>query len=372
MRILVVTHYMPPHLGGIERVAESLAEGLRARGHEVRWVSSAVPEVPGKNGEIVRVRALNVLEEKLGVPYPIWSPSAPATMLSEVRRADVVHAHDCLYMGSALAAAACKATGTPLVLTQHVGYVPFGKALDLVQELAYRTLGRSVLAAATALVACAPHVPEYFRSLGVNRPFSLVRNGIDDTRFVVRTEADRAALRARAGIDPAAKVMLFSGRLVAKKGVAKVAEVQRALAAEGVTLVVAGDGPLAHLFEGLPSTVRLGAVSPERMPEVYAMADAYVLPSRGEGLPLGVQESLLSGTPVVVSDDPAFRDGLDGLAGVRFVSEGDALADVVREALAADLSRDEVRGSAKGAWGLDAFLTAYEGILGEAARSRFA
>jgi hypothetical protein len=31
-----------------------------------------------------------------------------------------------------------------------------------------------------------------------------------------------------------------------------------------------------------------------------------------------------------------------------------------------------VRGSAKGAWGLDAFLTAYEGILGEAARSRFA
>jgi glycosyltransferase involved in cell wall biosynthesis len=118
--------------------------------------------------------------------------------------------------------------------------------------------------------------------------------------------------------------------------------------------------------------VRLGAVSPERMPEIYAMADAYVLPSRGEGLPLGVQESLLSGTPVVVSDDPAFRDGLDGLAGVRFVSEGENLADVVREALAADLSRDEVRGSAKGAWGLDAFLTAYEGILGEAARSRFA
>jgi glycosyltransferase involved in cell wall biosynthesis len=253
-----------------------------------------------------------------------------------------------------------------------VGYVPFGKALDLVQELAYRTLGRSVLAAATALVACAPHVPEYFRSLGVKKPFSLVRNGIDDTRFVVRTEADRAALRARAGIDPAAKVMLFSGRLVAKKGVAKVAEVQRALAAEGITLVVAGDGPLAHLFEGLPSTVRLGAVSPERMPEIYAMADAYVLPSRGEGLPLGVQESLLSGTPVVVSDDPAFRDGLDGLAGVRFVSERDGLADVVREALAARPSRDEVRGSAKGAWGLDAFLTAYEGILGEAARSRFA
>jgi len=35
MRILEVTHYMPPHDGGIERVARALSDGLVARGHEV-------------------------------------------------------------------------------------------------------------------------------------------------------------------------------------------------------------------------------------------------------------------------------------------------------------------------------------------------
>src|SRR5262245_54197821 len=125
---------MPPHMGGIERVAQSLVDGLTRRGHSVRWVSSATPAAPGAHGGSVRVPAWNGLGERLGVPFPVWSPAALATLEREVAHADLVHVHDCLYMGSAAAAAFCKRHCKPLLLTQHVGYVPFGRALDLVQR----------------------------------------------------------------------------------------------------------------------------------------------------------------------------------------------------------------------------------------------
>ena len=361
---------MPPHLGGIERVAESIVEGMGARGHEVRWISSAIGAPPGRDAYRLRVRALNLLEERMGVPYPLWSPTAAADIFAEVRRADVVHAHDCLYMGSVLAAAACRTTGTPFVVTQHVGYVPFGKWLDRVQKLAYLTLGRGVLSTAHTVVACAPHVPEFFHEIGVDCPFTLVRNGIDTSRFVNPSAARREALRAEMGIEPDRRVLLFSGRLVAKKGVARVAELQKKLASVGVVLVVGGDGPLAHLFADVPATRTLGAVDASRMPSLYALADTYVLPSHGEGLPLGVQESLLCGTEVVVSNDPAFRDGLNGLRGVRFVDTDDELFAATLASLDGPHFREEVRASALSRWGLEPFLDAYETIFDRALRGR--
>ena len=297
MRILTVTHYMPPHLGGIEMVADALVRGLAARGHDTRWVASAVPARPGWDGSRLRVPAWNALEARAGLPYPLWAARGLRDLDRQVTLADVVHVHDCLYMGSAAAVASARRLGKPVLLTQHIGMVPYGPVLDRVERLAYATLGRAVLAGADKLVACAPHVPAFFAELGVARPFELIRNGIDAERFVGASRERRAALRARYDLSPTARVVLFSGRLVAKKGVDKVATLQRALAADtpGSELFVAGDGPLAHLLHGSPRTRRLGVVSPAQMPELYALADLMVLPSHGEGLPLGVQEAMLSG-----------------------------------------------------------------------------
>ena len=40
MRILFVSHYATPHIGGVETVIRSLRRELRRRGHEVRHVAS--------------------------------------------------------------------------------------------------------------------------------------------------------------------------------------------------------------------------------------------------------------------------------------------------------------------------------------------
>ncbi len=370
MRILEVTHYMLPHLGGIEMVADSLVRGLSARGHTLSWIASGTPEPPGRSGALSRVGAWNVLEERTGIPYPLWSAAGLAELHRLVLASDVVHVHDCLYMGSAAAVAAAKVHHKGVLLTQHVGMVPYGRVLDRVERLAYATLGRTVLAGADGLVACAPHVPAFFRSLGVNKPFTLIRNGIDDTRFIESSAERRAELRALHSVPAPAKVVLFSGRLVAKKGVEKVAALQKSLAADGVWLVVAGTGPLAHELEGLPNTRHLGKVAPSDMPGTYALADVFVLPSRGEGLPLGVQEAMLSGTQVVVSDDPAFRDGLEGMIGVRFADDAESLAAAVRASFDIPVDRAEVRRGALGRWGLEPFLDAYERALDSVASVR--
>jgi D-inositol-3-phosphate glycosyltransferase len=363
MRIVVVTHYMPPHLGGIELVAESLVEGLRARGHDVRWLASAVPAPAGREGHRIRVGAWNELEARFRVPWPVWGPGAFRELDALVAWADVVHVHDCLYAGSAAAIASAVLRRKPSLITQHIGHVPYGGVLDLVEGAAYRTLGRVVLEAASARVACSAHVPPFFASLGVRRRFELVPNGIDDRAFRQRSSAERDASRAASGLAPDAKVVLFAGRLVPKKGIAVVAQAQRELAREGIELVVAGDGPERGVLEGLPGARLLGSQPAARMPELYAMADALILPSRGEGLPLGVQEALLSGTPVVVSTDPSFTSNLGGLPGVTFVEDADAFAGAVRTALATPPPRDDIAAAAKALWGREKFVDRYERIL---------
>ena len=111
--------------------------------------------------------------------------------------------------------------------------------------------------------------------------------------------------------------MLFVGRLVAKKGL------DTALAATAATdgafrLVVAGPGPLQP--QGIRGVDVLGPIPSERVAELYRAADALLLPSRGEGFPVAVQEAMSSGLPVVMTNDPSYRRYLDGAgAGVRFV-----------------------------------------------------
>src|SRR5207248_3481763 len=114
--------------------------------------------------------------------------------------------------------------------------------------------------------------------------------------------------------------------LVAKKGVHLALDAARHGDFE---LVVVGPG---NLPAGAPSNVTaLGALPPARVAELYRAADAFLLPSRGEGFPLTVQEAMASGLPVVLSDDPGYRSSLEGAgAGATQVPlDGARIAEVI-------------------------------------------
>jgi D-inositol-3-phosphate glycosyltransferase len=344
MRILFVSHYATPHIGGVETVIRSLRRELRKRGHEVRHVASDAShlssEALGYDDEgVIRVRALNVLENRLGVPYPIFSPRLMRVLAREVAQADVVHAHGFLYQSSVLALLWARmrrrGSGRPaLVLTEHVGHVPYESALlDRVEGMAISTVGKLAVRSADTVIVLNRRVGAELEVLRPHEPVLVLPNGVDTTLFRPPLDGEREALRRELGWDETPRV-LFVGRLVAKKGI------ETALAATAASdgrfrLVVAGPGPLQP--QSLPGVDVLGPIPSERVAELYRAADAMLLPSRGEGFPVAVQEAMTSGLPVVMSDDPGYASHLDGAGlGVRFVPAAPSLIAAELRSLLSD------------------------------------
>ncbi len=131
------------------------------------------------------------------------------------------------------------------------------------------------------------------------------------------------------GVDPAFApggepqgYALFVGAVQARKDpLAALAQAREA----GLKLVVAGpekEPALARRLRDEGADVR-GWVGKPELAELYRGADVLLLPSRFEGFGIPALEAMASGTPVVVSDDPALREVV-----------GDAAAPSVAAALA--------------------------------------
>lgn len=333
MRILYVTHYALPHIGGIETPLDAVAAGLSARGHSVTHVASAAlrpaergSPVPPRPYRRVLVPAINWPEERLGAPYPLFSPALVRVLRREVAAADVVHCHGFLYPGTVAALAEAGRRAVPSALTEHVGHVDYANPLlDAAQAAAIATIGRWCARRAGALVVYNDKVREELRALAPAGRIEWIGNGVDTERFRPAGDGERERLRAELGWDGRPRV-LFVGRRVAKKGL-DLALAATAAAGGAFGLVVAGtelDG-VGVDAEGL------GHVDPDRMPALMRAADAMLLTSHGEGFPVAVQEAMASGLPVVLADDPAYRPHIDGAgAGARMVAaDAGALAEAV-------------------------------------------
>lgn len=314
LRILLTSHYALPHIGGIEAVVSALGRELHRRGHEVTLITSDAhsPGAGDLGGDpdpwAVRLPAWNWPEERLGVPWPVFSPALVGALRREVARADVVHSHGALYLPTLAALPyARRLGGRARVLTEHVGHVHYeSPVLDAVQRAAFAAAGRLAVRAAGAVVVLNDKVEAEMRALAGGRPVLRSLNGIDTDAYRPPGPGERAALRERLGWDDRPRV-LFVGRLVAKKGVDVAIATARAAGGE-FELVLAGPGDV-----GAPAGVRvLGAKPPAEIAELYRAADAFLLPSRGEGFPVTAQEAMASGLPVVLSDDPGYAPWVEG------------------------------------------------------------
>jgi glycosyltransferase involved in cell wall biosynthesis len=92
-------------------------------------------------------------------------------------------------------------------------------------------------------------------------------------------------------------------------------------------LVVAGTGPDARLLDGIDGVDQLGFVQPADLPDVFARAGCFVLPSRFEPWGVVVHEAAAAGLPVIASRacGASTRLVLDGFNGV-VVTPGDVEA----------------------------------------------
>jgi glycosyltransferase involved in cell wall biosynthesis len=224
MKVLLVSHYTLPHIGGIEVLVDQHSQHLAQRGHDVTVLSSRV-DAPAEERRgsvrVIRVTAWNVLERWLDVPYPLFAPSLITTLYRAVRAAEVTHVHGLLYLSSLCALWWAWWLDKPLVLTEHVGFVPYRNGLlNLLQRVALALAARLFLRRADAVVTYNSTVHRWLAALTPYRErLHVVRNGIDVEAFRPPSAVEREAARTRLGLDPVRPLALFVGRFVEKKGV---------------------------------------------------------------------------------------------------------------------------------------------------------
>jgi glycosyltransferase involved in cell wall biosynthesis len=312
-RVLIVSAYACPHIGGIEVVVGQQARTLAALGHKVTVVTSrcapsgaAQEEVDGYM--VIRIPAWNLLEERIGVPFPVWGLSAVGRLSDLIRKSDVVHVHDVYYGSSILAASLARRYRRPLFVTQHVGIVEHDKEfVKLAQKLVYSSAGRTLWHWAETITVYNRIVEEFLHSRGVSpEKISLTYNGIDTRYFHPGTYDDALLTRQRYGLPPDVPIVLSVGRLVPKKGFQKLIDAR----SSEYEVVHAGPGTIPS---DVPEEVRfLGPLNRTELRDLYQASDIFAFPAVGEMLTLVMQEAMACGLPVVAAaDDTYSRYGLD-------------------------------------------------------------
>lgn len=315
MTVLLVTHRYPPRTGGVETHLRELATRLADCGEDVTVFSADdAPDVSTEsvtNG--VRIRRFRSL-------HPSGAFYVAPQMTRAIRRADadVVHAHN--YHAFPHLFAALGVTDERFVVTTHYHGESASGIRDVLLSL-YRPLGRWAVRKADTVVA----VSEWERirlreAFGVDA--KVVPNGLTLRRFV---DAD-PELRDQ-------PYLLCVGRLEEYKGVQHAVRALSHLPA--YELVVAGHGPYRDELERIAREADvtdrvtfLGYVVDDRLPGLYAGAEATLTLSSFEAYGMTVAESLAAGTPCIVREAGALVDwvGANGVVGVGAPENTEALA----------------------------------------------
>ena len=323
--VLIGTHYFSRHGGGIELVAGKLASAYAADWNmNVIWVSSDCDAPPATSSTLraLSISSWNGIERLIGLPYPIWSPLSFLRLWTAVGQANVVHIHDFLYFGNQLLSLMAAMRGKPVLVTQHIGFVPYtSKVLRWILSTINHTLGRLVLGRSSQVVFVSESVRQYFsRFTRFRRQAKVIPNGLDTKLFHEPTMPDRVAKRAMLSMPAGRSLLLFVGRFVEKKGLVILEQLAREFPES--YWVLAGQGPIDPESWALQNVRVFPKLSQVALVDLYQSADLLVLPSKGEGFPLVVQEAMACGTPAIVGLDTA--TALAGLSGLIFSADSES------------------------------------------------
>lgn len=315
LRLGFFTEIYRPVVNGVVASVEALAGGMRARGHEVYCFAPHMPGSADADGLVFRMPSLPL---PMRTAYRLTLPLVSRANLNGIiKRLTMVHVHSPFVTGW-MGLRYARRYGMPIVYTYHTQleayahYVPFERNAT---RFAASQLTRTFANQADAVVVPTPAMAARLRDLGVSVRIEIVPSGIDVARFAAgrRDEALRAAL----GIHVGERMVLYVGRLAREKNVELLLHALAHASDESLKLVVAGDGPHRAELErlaaatGVTAATRfLGAVARDELPDLYATADAFVMPSTTETQGLVLAEALAAGAFVIAAEAPQNRDVL--------------------------------------------------------------
>jgi teichuronic acid biosynthesis glycosyltransferase TuaC len=210
--------------------------------------------------------------------------------------------------------------------------------LVLTRTPARRAIIIETLRRADRVLAVGSALRQNILALGVPpEQVGVFHRGVDTTRF---HPGDPLAARARLSLPLDRPVFVWVGRMVAVKGLDVLFDAWNRIRdhATRPLLLLIGDGEQRNSLQrraaSWSDTVRfIGPVAHAELPDWYRAADAVLLPSRSEGVPNVLLESLACGTPFIASDVGGVRELADRVSVVVPPDNAAALAAALVERL---------------------------------------
>jgi len=299
MKVLQLSKFYAPVMGGIEAVAWELTEGLNRLGVATDVLCSghhwrSVHQVAKSGYSIVRAGTLGMLQSTS------IAPPMPSLLRRMAREADIVHLH----MPDPMAAAAFWAVRPRCALVVHWHSDVIRQRLAL---RAYEPLQNWLLRRADAIVATSPPYADSSEPLAPWRSkVHVIPIGISDNRPVAcSVKADK--LRERFG---RRRIIFSLGRMTYYKGFDVLIDAAARLSEDCVVLI-GGDGELLPVYRrmiaerGLGNKVHLlGHVRAGDLPSHVEACDVFCMSStvRAEAYGVAMVEAMVMGKPIVATD----------------------------------------------------------------------
>jgi len=173
-----------------------------------------------------------------------------------------------------------------------------------------RSYEKKLMKRSDALIAVSKYtVDELTELYGIEEEkIHVIYNGVDINKFKPRP--DRAKLRREFGLEEEKKIVLFVGRLYHRKGLEILLRSIPPVLQEfsDVKFVISGTGfkkkeeslrNLAKKLEIEDYVTFLGYVPDEKLPDLYAASDIFVLPAIYENFPFAILEAQATALPVI-------------------------------------------------------------------------
>lgn len=340
MRILLVSNYQPPHMGGVEFAAECLKTCWEEDGHSVTWMSTDLPRGGRKpEPDNVRIRSLNFLEDWWQINSPIPCPTTIPQIRRLVASHDVVNAHSLAPGLATLALFLAVRQGKPVVATQHVGVIDLKwKALGAVQKKFLCGVARWSVRRGVPLTFVGKAVREWFLEHTGLPPEALTMTpaGIDQRVYHFVTDEERKACRKRWALRDDRLNVLFVGRFYEKKGLPLLQDIARHCPFAHFTFL--GSGPVSPAGWMLPNVEVLSFVPADQLRELYGAHDLFIMPSFGEGWPAVVPQAMACGLACLISEETFLGYGEDRERFLVRPRDLGAIVDTLEEAKAGKLA----------------------------------
>lgn len=385
-RVALLHYTAHPVTGGVESILEQHRRLLVGAGYPVtvlagRGDAEILPEVDSRHPDVERLYLGLAHGEDCSTLFGELRERLAELLAPLLAGSDVVIAHNVMTMPFNLPlTAVLPELGKPVVAWTHdVAWINPRYGAFRRDGHPYDLLHRPAPAVHWVAISELRH-GDLLSAYGV--PAVVVPNGIDVGRLL-RIRPATVRLLERAGVWRANPLLLVPFRITRRKRIEDAIEVAASLLPRWPDQGWVVSGPLGphqadnrEYWEQLRDLRRRHGledrfaflhefgdggrhpVDDEMMGELYALASAVFLPSESEGFGLPLVEGMLTKTPVVGTDIPAFRE----IGGLRLHGVGDVAA--AARALEAAVGRDQSHALATYTW--EAIFPKIESVIRDA------